>query len=72
MTGRISQLSLLKADTMMCRSISGLSMLVSMQFSPNYLITMTTHIVLNLSKSPDADILKTIIVKLQKRVEKWK
>ena len=29
---------------MMCRSPSGISPVVSMQFSPNYLITMTTHI----------------------------
>jgi hypothetical protein len=29
---------------MMCRSISDKSILVSMQFFPNYLITMTTHI----------------------------
>jgi hypothetical protein len=29
---------------MMCRSTSDLSLLVSMQFYPNYLITMTAHI----------------------------
>ena len=29
---------------MMCRSISGKSILVSMQFFPNYLITMTANI----------------------------
>jgi hypothetical protein len=43
-TGRIFPLGLLKADTMMCRSISGKSILVLMQFSPNYRITLTAHI----------------------------
>ena len=36
---------LLKADTMMCRSMNHLSILVSIQFYPNYLITMTANIV---------------------------
>jgi hypothetical protein len=31
---------------MTCRSISGKSILASMQFFPNYLITMTAHIAL--------------------------
>ena len=43
-TGRICPLGLLKADIMTCRSISGKSILASMQFFPNYLITMTAHI----------------------------
>jgi hypothetical protein len=46
--GRICPLRLLKADTMMCRSISGISILVSMQFFPNYRITMTTHIAMTI------------------------
>ncbi len=37
-------LGLLKADTMMCRSISDKSILVLMQFFPNYRITLTAHI----------------------------
>ncbi len=30
---------------MMCRSTSPISLLVSMQFNPNYLITLTEHMV---------------------------
>ena len=36
--------SLFETFLMMCRSTSALSPVVSMQFSPNYLITMTAHI----------------------------
>jgi hypothetical protein len=44
-TDAIVDISLLEADTLMCRSLCRLSILVSMQFFPNYLITMTAHIV---------------------------
>ncbi len=37
-------ISLLEVDTLMCRSICRPSMLVSMQFYPNYLITLTCHL----------------------------
>jgi hypothetical protein len=43
---RHSMISLLEVDTLMCRSISRLSILVSIHFFPNYLITMTVHITL--------------------------
>ena len=36
--------SLFETFLMMCRSTSALSPVVSMQFSPNYLITMTARI----------------------------
>ncbi len=39
-----STFSLFETFLMMCRSTSELSLLVSMQFYPNYLITMTAHI----------------------------
>jgi hypothetical protein len=39
-------ISLLEVDTLMCRSICRLSILVSIHFFPNYLITMTVHITL--------------------------
>jgi hypothetical protein len=41
-----NNISLLEVDTLMCRSICRLSKLVSMQFFPNYRITMTAHIAL--------------------------
>jgi hypothetical protein len=40
----IVDISLLEVDTLMYRSICRLSILVSMQFFPNYRITMTAHI----------------------------
>jgi hypothetical protein len=40
----ISRNSLFETFLMMCRSTSDLSLLVSMQFFPNYRITLTAHI----------------------------
>ena len=39
--------SLSETFLMMCRSTSAISLLVSMQFYPNYLITLTAHIVID-------------------------
>ena len=47
---------------MMCRSTSEISLLVSMQFYPNYLITMTAHIASSrVVIAPSASVLAPMI-----------
>ena len=47
---------------MMCRSTSALSPVVSMQFPPNYLITMTAHIATEQQHTPILTGLMTLVI----------